>query len=491
MANSRIAAVRYAKALRDAIAAEASALSHDNLLLVSAESLRAVEVALVITWGNNDDVEIKDAMRDVDVAKVVKRFKMPFDAEEAEGKEKLNGRVGFVVVTEMLVTGFDAPLEQVLYLDRVIQNHGLLQAIARVNRVHDDGKDCGFVVDYVGVGNNLRRALDVYAAREQQELIECLTPESELIGELKQRLDATLALLAANGVSDTTEPEAFYDLFYDEDLRFEYLTKFRALTSAFNKALPRPEALDYLRPYQRLAAINELASAFLKDDRLSMKGVPKKLRGITDEFLVSEGIQQKVAPISVLDPEFQRKAAQRVRPKTKAAEVEHAIRHHVEVNYDDDPELSASIAAEIERILTDFAGNWDAIMDEMEKLRQKLIAKAQQETHGLDRKTQMPIFRILHAELFGPSDLNEEQIGQLVNLTQLLFNAMQTEIRQVGFWDAAAAPKQSRLSGELQQILIGPEYYQLGPMLQKYAAIRARLMEWARVPRNTKFICRP
>jgi type I restriction enzyme R subunit len=116
VANSRIAAVRYEKALRDAIVAESMALSQDKPLLVSAEALRAVEVALVITWGNNDEIDIKDAMRDVDVAKVVKRFKMPFDAEEREGDEKLNGQIGFIVVNEMLVTGFDAPQEQVLYL---------------------------------------------------------------------------------------------------------------------------------------------------------------------------------------------------------------------------------------------------------------------------------------------------------------------------------------------------------------------------------------
>ncbi len=487
VANSRIAAVRYAQALRDAITAEAEAMSQDNPLHVNADELRAVEVALVITWQNNDEAEIKDAMRNVDVETVVKRFKMPFDAEETTGDQKLNGRIGFVVVNEMLVTGFDAPLEQVLYLDRVIKDHGLLQAIARVNRVHDDGKDCGFVVDYVGVGNNLRRALDAYAAREQQEVIECLTPVAEVIGELKQALDATLALLAQNGVRDTTEPEAFYDLFYDEDIRFEYLTAFRKLTSAFNKALPRAEALDYFKTYQRLSAINEMASQFLKDDRLSMKGVPKKLRGITDEFLVSEGIEQKVAPISVLDPDFQRNAAQRTRSKTKAAEVEHAIRQHITVNYDEDPELFASIAAEIERILTEFAGNWDVIAQEMEKLRQRLIAKEQQETHGLDRKRQMPIFRILHAEVLGSAALSEEQIGQLVNLTQLLFLTIQTELRQAGFWSAPM--KQSRLNGELQKVLIGPDYFNLGPMMEKHTTIRARLMEWAR--RNDKLICRP
>lgn len=488
VANSRIAAVRYAKALRDAIAEEVKSLAEDNPLQVNADELRAVEVALVITWSNNDEVEIKDAMKGVDTDLVVKRFKMPFDAEEESGEQKVTGRIGFVVVNEMLVTGFDAPVEQVLYLDRVIKDHGLLQAIARVNRVHDDGKDCGFVVDYVGVGNNLRKALDAYTQREQQEVIECLTPASELIGELKVALDETLEILARNGLSETTETEAFYDLFYDEDLRFEYLTAYRKLTHAFNKALPRAEVLVYFKTYQRLSAINELASQFLKDERLSMKGVPKKLRAITDEFLVSEGITQKVAPISVLDPEFQKQAQQRARSKTKAAEVEHAIRHHITVNFDEDPELFASFAKEIERILTEFAGNWDAIWQEMEKLRQKLMAKEQEETHGLDRKREMPIFRAIKADLFADTAaLSEEEIAKLVNLTQLVFQSVQTEVRQVGFWDAVA--KQARLKGELQRILVGPDYVDFGPMWDRKATIISRIMEWSR--RNHKIVIKP
>lgn len=485
--NSRIAAVRYLKALRDAVAEEVTSLAQDNPLQVNSDELRAVEVALVITWDNNDEAEIKDAMRNVDTDLVVKRFKMPFDVEEPTSDEKVDGRVGIVVVNEMLVTGFDAPVEQVLYLDRVMRDHSLLQVIARVNRVYDEGKDCGFVVDYVGVGNNLRKALDAYAEKEQQEVIDCLVPASELIGELKQALDDTLDILARNGLSETTETEEFFDLFYDEDIRFEYLTAFRKVTHAFNKALPRAEALDYFKTYQRLVAINELASQFLKDERLSMKGVPKKLRGITDEFLISKGIKQKIAPISVLDPEFQKKAAERNRSKTKAAQVEHAIRHHIEVNFDEDPELFASFAQEVERILQEFAGNWDVIFREMEKLRQRLMAKEQEETHGLDRKRQMPIFRAIRSELFDDLSLTEDQIAKLVNLTQLVFTELQIESRQAGFWDAPA--KQARLKGELQRILIGPDYVDFGPMWEKKATIISRIIEWAR--RNHKIVIRP
>ena len=84
------------------------------------------------------------------------------------------------------------------------------------------------------------------------------------------------------------------------------------------------------------------------------------------------------------------------------------------------------------------------------------------------------------------AELDEEKKAQLVNLTQLLFNTIQTEVRQAGFW--TAPPKQSRLKGELQAVLLGLEYYNFGPMLDKYAAIIARLMEWSR--RNDKIIRR-
>ena len=72
----------------------------------------------------------------------------------------------------MLLTGFDAPVEQVMYLDKIIVAHSLLQAIARVNRVGGPAKDKGFVVDYVGIGHHLKKALDAYDEREQNEVLE-------------------------------------------------------------------------------------------------------------------------------------------------------------------------------------------------------------------------------------------------------------------------------------------------------------------------------
>ena len=83
----------------------------------------------------------------------IKRFKRKFAVEKTEKTDPLS----ILIVNNMLLTGFDAPVEQVLYLDRKIIAHDLLQAIARVNRTYG-AKKCGYVVDYIGVARHLKDA---------------------------------------------------------------------------------------------------------------------------------------------------------------------------------------------------------------------------------------------------------------------------------------------------------------------------------------------
>ncbi|MFP3471652.1 hypothetical protein R0J90_16540, partial [Micrococcus sp. SIMBA_144] len=77
-------------------------------------------------------------------------------------------------VKDMLLTGFDAPVEQVMYLDRPLKEHNLLQAIARVNRTYGERKKCGYVVDYYGISNHLEEALKVFDKDDVGEPMESL-----------------------------------------------------------------------------------------------------------------------------------------------------------------------------------------------------------------------------------------------------------------------------------------------------------------------------
>lgn len=113
----------------------------------------------------------------------------------------------------MLLTGFDAPIEQVMYLDRVIVAHNLLQSIARVNRVGPEGKDKGFVVDYVGVGHHLKRALDTYAEKELQEIIDCISDDDAELNELIKAHKDIWNFLKVYDLEDLSDSDAFFDVF--------------------------------------------------------------------------------------------------------------------------------------------------------------------------------------------------------------------------------------------------------------------------------------
>jgi type I restriction enzyme, R subunit len=479
VATSQEAAVRYKYALEEALKELVGKLKHSNPNSVDIDLLEKVEVGCVISGTSNNDRPHIKAHGDPKYHKrVISRFKRSFRAKEGEE----DGFVGIVVVNNMLLTGFDAPIEQVLYLDKVVTDHNLLQAIARVNRVGDDGKDKGMVVDYVGVGHHLKRALNTYAAEEQEEIFNALSDPDKELGELKVAHEAVWALLKEHGIHDLTDTDAIFDLFYDENIRFDYISRFKKLTAAFNIVLPRKEALDYWHEYLNFVEINTLAQRHFQDSRLSMKGIPAKLRQIADQFLMSKGITLKVEPISILDDDFEKGVKARNRTRTKAAEVEHAIRHYIDENIDEDPELFASFAEALRLILEEFKNNWEKIYEELEKLRAKIKEKEREETFGLHRKRQMPVLKRIRGPLFPDGDHSPEQHALMVNLAAELSDCIITEIRAVGFW--SSPPAQNKLKSEIQALVLAPQYSEL-KAFGKRDEIITRLMEWAREKHRT------
>lgn len=473
VATSREAAVRYKGALDVALLDNIQKLEQANPFNLDIARLKRLKTDVVISGSHNDLPHIKAYTDSGRHARIIKGFKLPFDAED----EGVTGEIGIVIVNNMLLTGFDAPIEQVMYLDKVIIAHNLLQAIARVNRVAGAAKEKGFIVDYVGIGHHLKKAIDNYDEREQKEVLDCLSfPENEL-RELQGDYTVIMALLEKHGLTDLNDHDAFFDLFYDEDIRFEFMLAYRKLTRSLNLVFPAKEALGYLKTYNALTEINVLAERHLNDARLSMKGIPPKLRAITDQYLESRGIEQKVKPISILDEDFERKVAKRTRVKTKAAEVEHAIRHHLDVELDDDPELQASFATALAAILQEFANNWQKIYEELEKLRKRIIEAANEPTYGLHKKKQMPFFRMFKSEIFGMATLNDDQISQLVDLTQQLYLVVERELRLASFWESI--PARNRLKAEIQQILVSEHFKSLPNVVANRNQIISRVMEIA------------
>lgn len=473
VATSREAAVRYKRHLDATIAAAVAELEQANPRKLDLARLKAMKTDVVISERHNDLPHLKKYTNSSRHEASIKSFKMSFGTEE----EGINGDMGILVVNNMLLTGFDAPVEQVMYLDKVVFAHNLLQAIARVNRVGGESKDKGFVVDYVGIGHHLKKAIDTYDEREQKEIINALSFPEEELRELQDAYAAVMELLEKHGLTDLTDHDAFYDVFYDEDLRFDFMLAFKRLTKALNLLFPARQALDFMGDYKALAEINVLAGKHFRDQRLSMKGIPAKLRAITDDHLESRGINVKVPPISILDEDFEKSVGSHRRTKTKAAEIEHAIRHHLDVDLDDDPDLRASFTEALAAIFEQFRDNWNKIYEELEKLRRRIINASQEPTYGLHRKKQMPFFRSLRRELFGERSLNEDEIASLVDLTQKVFLTVETELRLTDFWESI--PARNKLKADIQATLLSSEFATLPGIVKNRAHLISRIMEIA------------
>jgi type I restriction enzyme, R subunit len=208
-----------------------------------------------------------------------------------------------------------------------------------------------------------------------------------------------------------------------------------------------------------------------------MKGIPEKLRAIADAHLKEKGIDVKIEPISIINPKFEEQLRERRRTKTKAAEIEHAIRHHIEENEDDDPELYQQFSAILAHILEEEKNNWESIYQKLEALRKMIKEEEREETYGLHRKKQMPFFRVLRKELFGDAALGEDQISSLVALTKDLYDLIEREITLIGLWNSA--PARNKLQGEIQVLLLSKDYVDLPGVKQRRKEIIARLMELA------------
>lgn len=386
VAYSRLAAIRYFEALklaRDELLAEAEALSPEDKALddealcrrppkvqalVQAwryrETLAGIEFAPIISGSNNDDPAWKPWTDGAAHEQLIKRFKKPLFHAKPEKTDPL----AFLVVKSMLLTGFDAPIEGVMYLDRPIREAELLQAIARVNRT-GFGKRCGIVVDYYGVAQHLKEALAAYADEDVQGALASLKDE---VPTLRARHVRVVDVLRQQGIDSVEDTEACVEALASEKLRAEFAVKLKAFLGSLDTVLPRPEGLPYVRDAKRLAYIYARARNRYKDTPVLGKDVGAKVRKLIDDHVISLGVDPRIPPIQLTDAEFDTHITRAVNDRAKASEMEHAIRSHIRKHTDEDPVLYRKLSERLNDILRTLGEQWNEVIAQLQKLIDEL-----------------------------------------------------------------------------------------------------------------------
>lgn len=495
VAYSRLAAIRYFEALktaRDELLAEAEGLSPQDKALddealcqrpsqVQAvvrawryrDTLSRIEFAPIISGSNNDDPAWKTWTDGTAHEQLIKRFKRPlFHADPAK-----TDPLAFLVVKSMLLTGFDAPIEGVMYLDRPIREAELLQAIARVNRT-GFGKRCGIVVDYYGVAQHLKEALAAYADEDVEGALASLKDE---VPVLRDRYLRVADLFRQRGIESLDDTEACVEALGSEKLRAEFAVKLKAFLASLDTVLPRPEGLPYSGDAKRLAYIYARARNRYKDTPVLGKDVGAKVRRLIDDHVISLGIDPKIPPIQLTDAEFDRHIARAASDRAKASEMEHAIRSHIRKHTDEDPVLYRKLSERLTEILRTLGEQWNEVIAQLQKIIDELRAgkAGAADAPGDLPEHCAPFLRTVLDVVCAGRTPTPTELLRLKDVTVELVDLLVQELQgNRGIWSPSKRADQDNLNGQLFEHLM-----RLRPSMvdaDKAAVLADKLMEQAR-----------
>lgn len=229
-------------------------------------------------------------------------------AKEAFGTK--GGKPEFLIVCDKLLTGFDAPIEAVMYLDKPLKEHTLLQAIARTNRVHDARKRNGLIVDYIGVSSHLDDALASYRADDVKNAMRNL---DDLRNQLRAAHAEVMRMMKgvkrAGGKQAKGDLKGEFDqlvaLLKTDDQWFIYRSKARDFIAAYEAVSPDPVVLGYTDDLKWVATFVRYATqVFEKKEAFDHQEYSRKIREMLDKHLEVTGLSVTIKLRHITDPEF-------------------------------------------------------------------------------------------------------------------------------------------------------------------------------------------
>lgn len=318
-------------------------------------------------YGETSDTEIAFWKRMMDEHGTAKKYETNIINRFQEGEKP-----EIIIVVDKLLTGFDEPKNTVLYLDRKLTDHTLLQAIARVNRICDD-KDFGYIIDYYGILSNLNSALELYSDFDAKDLEGTFTDISEEISQLPQKHSDLWNIFKEIG--NKKDLEAYGKLLRADNIREEFYEKLTAYAKTlkialsaiyFHKNTPENEIEVYKND---LTMFLKLRSAVQErySDTINFKQYESQIQKLIDTHIESGEVKIITELVNIFDKE---KFAQEVEKVTgtaaKADTIASRTAKHITENMDADPAFYKKFSQLLEETIAAYE---QARIDEIEYLK--------------------------------------------------------------------------------------------------------------------------
>ena len=269
-----------------------------------------------------------------------------------------------VIVVDKLLTGFDAPRNVVLYIARNLKEHTLLQAIARVNRLHT-GKDFGYIIDYYGVVTQLHDALELYSALEgkfdEADLEGTLTDLTEALKELPKHHDSIWDLF--RDITNKKDEEAFELSLEKPERREEFYTKlskfFRVLRmglSSIQWVTVTPD--DMVERYKRDAVFFQKLRASVKiryAEEIDYRDYEAQIQKMLATYVQADEVIQVVEPVNIFEREaFEAEVDKARSPRAKADIIANRTKKTITEKMEEDPFFYRKFSLLLEQTIAEY-----------------------------------------------------------------------------------------------------------------------------------------
>lgn len=246
--------------------------------------------AVIISAGHNDPPHLKRYhLSEEEETRLRRAFRKPGENPQ------------IFIVTEKLLTGYDAPILYCMYLDKPMRDHVLLQAIARVNRPYesDDGqrKTSGLILDFVGVFENLERAL-AFDSQDVSGVVEGIEVLQKRFADLMETAQTDYLPLHASKSADKAA-EAVLEHFRDKEQRESFYRYFREIEEIYEILSPDPFLRPYLEDYQRLVEMYRLLRAAYEPHVPVDKSFLRKTAEIVQQHSRTDAIREPQATYEI------------------------------------------------------------------------------------------------------------------------------------------------------------------------------------------------
>ncbi|MCK4618582.1 MAG: type I restriction endonuclease subunit R [Desulfobacterales bacterium] len=402
-----------------------------------------------------------------EVVKFWQKMMKRYGSEEEYTKQLINqfkhgSEPEILIVVDKLLTGFDAPRNTVLYLCRILREHTLLQAIARVNRLYE-GKEFGFIVDYASVLGELDKALTMYSAFEgfdESDLVGTIASIKSEIDKLPQRYSDLWDIFKS--VKYSYDEEAYEVLLADDELREEFYGRLseysKTLAIAFSsdrflfetddKTLFRYKA--DLRKFQLLKASVKLRYA----EAIDYRDYEPRIKKLLDTHIQANEVIQLNYPVNIFDDKMfnQVKEEQGVyqtkKPTaSKADTIAHATKKVITEKMGEDPAFYEKFSKLIQQVIEDFRAKRISDLDYLGKvvdIRDKVVGKVHDDIPEKLTKNEdaMAYYGVLKP-FFEKHDLDKSDLESIAADTAIAIHSILKSHQKVHFWYDEDAQKQT------------------------------------------------